>query len=158
MTTQAEIIREAYEQAQGEWTGLDWNTPHGIFEIDIEGMDAAELRTAANDPSNSNHRYVEIFWRRWHTVGDDERCSDPAGTLEKEMVSAADYIEAVEAASTAAEETGEKAMQAVDAGDLSAALRHAEAACSAENDYGDDPTWSDFREAIEEAMAGEKED
>lgn len=151
-----DAVEKAFEDADGEWTGLDWTSSHGVFQIDIDGMDADDLRSAAKElrkDGETDHLYYKSFVR--DSVANDlpvnkERCAD-------EMESAATFISDVETSAAQAQEWAEEAIKEFCKGNYKAALKAAEYACSLESEYGDCPTWRQLRDAIEAFMDLEKE-
>jgi len=144
-----EAIRAAYTTATGAWTGCDWTEvryycpvttaeyEHGdcggdCEDIDLDGVTAEEARRRAKDLERNARERAE-----WE--------------------SAADWLEDVEGTAASAEEHGAAALEAAEAGDLERAEREAQAAVSAEDEYGDAPTWRPLLTAIEAAISEAEE-
>lgn len=145
-------VRMVYKEASGSWTGLDWTATHGVYEIDIDGLDADELREAAEAAdSQEDHdcSYCDRYWSR-HAVRADGPASGQEAweNLAEELRSAADYIDAVTSSAEEAEQLAEEAVEAFERGDLVAAYQAAKAAVSCESEYGDSPTWRVLRDSI----------
>lgn len=145
---QADIdeIEAEFDDASGRWVGLDWTHLHGDAQIDIDGMDADELRAAADaidEGEESDHPYVLKYIK-----GDDDYYES---ALVEELRSAAQHIDSVAESAEEAEQAARGAWEAAEQRDWATAVRRAEEACEIEGRYGDCPTWGRLQRLIEDA-------
>jgi hypothetical protein len=158
----AKLAREIYQECTGSWSGCDWTATHGQWKVDIDGLDSTELRRLADvfrrrtetsedweavaamhiPPRNDDRDDEDYLSRREFCEQISEFCETAAGWLEECAANAAH-----------AEEEASEAMVAIEAGNLSDALYHAEKACHYESIYGDDPTWGRFRKLLASFIA-----
>ncbi len=154
-----ETVREAYESAQGAWTGINWTCPHGYYEIDIDGMDPVELRIAARAALQSETyecEYTSKFWREHFRQAEESTVSWATwAMLADELRSAARYLDRVAKSAAEAEECAAAAMAAAEGGEWDDALDLASQAAGIESEYGDSPTWGGFVGTIRDTMIEE---
>ena len=151
-------IEAAYRDAQVRWTGLDWTTDHGPWQVDLDGLDADRLREIADRVAAGGEEEEDLAYLpdRIAYLPDRIWLRDRAEIAEW-LRDAAEYLDEVVSDAAAAEEAGEEAIEAVRRGDLDAALEHAENACGFESQYGDCPVWGGLRDAIRQAIEEREE-
>ena len=125
--THLDAIETAYDAAADQWTGADWT-----HEARIGGTVVMTAETVDEDGNIVEHA---------HTVycdGDYDDCS-----LCAEAKSSA----------ASAEEYAAEALSDAKAGRWHQAVQNAQQASGLESEYGDNPTWRAFCEAVESAEA-----
>lgn len=154
-TDALDAIEEAYGAAAGEWTGCDW-TAHHVAGQDEDGNDEVW------DLDGETAEGVAAMIAAAESGEDPPKHALDRGSLTRRQYidalhDAKGWLEDVESAAKAAEECAAEAISLARSGDLRGALVAAKEASSAESEYGDDPTWGDFRRAIEEAIKNDED-
>lgn len=128
-TTYMDAIETAYATATGQWDGADW--PH-------------ERTLPCSAYEHGQYHPCPGCKVARDEDGQSELC---AGDNAAECQTCADAA----ADASAAEVEANFAIDAARAGNWDEAVERAVAASELESEYGDDPTWGDFRAAVEAA-------
>ena len=146
-------IEAAYRDAQVRWTGLDWTTDHGPWQVDLDGLDADRLREIADRVAAGGEEEEDLAYLPDRIAYLPDRIwSGDRAEIAEWLRDAAEYLDQVATDAAEAEEAGQEAIESVRQGDLDEALRHAERACRIEARYGDCPVWGGLRDAIRQAI------
>ena len=172
-------VWQAYERAQGRWSGCNWPTGYGSLGLDLAGVSSTRAheiadrwRTlAVDEASGSDVTEAEeasladmaLHLRLVHAVvrpGGGDVCLKVcetrarlccAGAVAAEWEYAAFWLEGVEEDARWAEQEALEAVQAAEDGDWEQALGHARLACVIEAGYDDSKPWSQLQRVIEQA-------
>jgi len=136
-------VQKAYEEASGEWTGLDWTIVEPIrigdlvTEVDMSTMSSA---TDVFEELEGAFQFDEIPESRLKSVA------------EQMWESFEEYQSEVEEDALEAETLAAQAMEAYQQGDLEEAASLAEEVDSLEREYGDAHIWGNWASLLIEAV------
>ena len=147
-------VLDAYRAACGAWTGIDWTTDlpdlcgadPGALRAEADRVEAGEIDPRKASPRPPSPEDLNLDSPDGEDV-DIERYRDEVVRLLRE---GAIYIEQVREDAADAESEAEQALEEIRRGDWDAALQAANRASGLEQEYGDDPVWRPFRQAIEQ--------